>query len=190
MQAIWPFTIINIAVLAAIMIAGKVAFGPLLEADADVLVTISKYAGTDEEKILITIAQVFIILHVIAGYSIFAFSLFEILSNAYTSKMGRRPSWVGDKATRISIVLVSALAACAVPFFGDILGIIAAFFSIPVSYAIPPLMMFVRYRASFSKCTMAAFWLLEAFFVLLVIASAISALVITSNDVKTFHMFS
>lgn len=190
MQAIRPFAIINIAVLAAVMIAGKIAFGPLLVADADVLVTISRFASTDTEKTLITIAQVFIIMHVIVGYSIFAFSLFEIINNAYTESKGVRPSWRKDKIIRISLIGISWFIACALPFFGDILGVVAAFFSIPVSYAIPPFMMYVRYKSGMGKCARVAFWTLQSFFAMLIIVSAISAFAMIINDVSTFKAFS
>jgi amino acid permease len=199
LTALTPFAVINISLYLAVMVIGKVTFGSHLT--DDLLVTISQHTVTPAHDALITTAQGAIIVHVMVAYQLFAFSLLDILAQIGAEcRRGRSQSLLATLAVRWSVVIFTWLIAAAFPFFGDILGVIAALCSLPVSYILPLVMLYVRHRKAASSGQLgvtapsvaltALFYTLMALLAALMVATIIASAAALVHDASTFEPFS
>ena len=62
------------------------------------------------------------------------------LDKGVDSPRGARAAWALRAGLRGGFVLATTLAAIAVPFFGELMGLIAAVGLIPITFVIPPLL--------------------------------------------------
>ena len=138
MKGISVAYVIVIAAYFSVAVSGYAAFGAAVR--PDVLLSITHPAA------LVDVANVMVVLHVAAGYQIFAMPLFAVLEGAVASQLkstfsGALPRPLALKIViRSTFVVGTTVVACALPFFGDLMGLIASIGLMPVTFILPPLL--------------------------------------------------
>ena len=198
LAAMKPFAVINVSLYLAVMVVGKVTFGAHLT--SDLLVTISQHTTTATQDALITAAQCAIIVHVMVAYQLFGFALLDILVQmGEVRRGGRAQSRLAFVAMRWGVVVFTWLVASALPFFGDILGVIAALCSLPVSYILPLTMLYERRRKAAAGGQLGArgprgaesalYYALMALLAALMVATITASVAALVRDASTFKPF-
>lgn len=133
MKGIAVAYVVVIAAYFSVAIAGYAAFGA--EVRPDVLLSIS------HPRALVDAANMMVVLHVAAGYQIFAMPMFAALEEAVRSRIKPppRPLVLRLIIRSIYVVLIT-LVACMLPFFGDLMGLIASIGLMPITFILPPLL--------------------------------------------------
>lgn len=133
MKAIGASYVVVFFAYYSVGISGYAAFGSHVE--PDILLSIKK------PQILVDIADLMVVVHVAAGYQVFAMPLFDVFENYARSKMSKMPRPVVLRlVVRSLFVFVTTFIAVLVPFFGDLMGLIASIGLMPVTFILPPLL--------------------------------------------------
>lgn len=133
MKAIGASYIVVFFTYYSVGISGYAAFGSNVE--PDILLSIKK------PQILVDIADLMVVFHVAAGYQVFAMPLFDVFENYVRSKMSKMPRPVVLRLlVRTLFVFVTTFIAVLIPFFGDLMGLIASIGLMPVTFILPPLL--------------------------------------------------
>lgn len=131
----------------SVAISGYVAYGATVR--PDVLLSISR------PKTLIDAANIMVVLHVAAGYQIFAMPMFEFFEDTI-----RTIPWIVQRVqapirpailrliVRSIYVATTTCIACLLPFFGDLMGLIASIGLMPITFILPPLLWVSSRRPS------------------------------------------
>lgn len=130
MKGIMASYVVVILTYFSVAISGYAAFGSSV--DADVLLSI------EDPGWLISIANIMVVLHVAAGYQVFAMPVFESIETKMKTFIRR--AFVLRLLVRSLYVLATTCVACLLPFFGDLMGLIASIGLVPVTFILPPLM--------------------------------------------------
>lgn len=124
---------IVISAYFAVAISGYAAFGATVQ--PDVLLSIRKPTA------LIDAANLMVVLHVAAGYQVFGMPLFDSIESGLRSKLSRPPRpWIMRLIVRSIYVVCITFIACLLPFFGDLMGLIASIGLMPITFIIPSLL--------------------------------------------------
>lgn len=134
MKAIGASYIVVFFTYYSVGISGYAAFGSSVE--PDILLSIKR------PHILVDIADVMVVVHVAAGYQVFAMPLFDIFEKYVRSRMfSKMPRPIVLRLlVRSVFVCVTTFIAVLVPFFGDLMGLIASIGLMPVTFILPPLL--------------------------------------------------
>ncbi|KAG7667163.1 hypothetical protein KSW81_000904 [Nannochloris sp. 'desiccata'] len=135
MKGIAVAYVVVILAYFSVAIAGYAAYGATVR--PDVLLSVSHPVP------LVNAANMMVVLHVAAGYQIFAMPLFEIMEEAVREKFSKpqppRP-FVLRLILRSAFVFGTTLVACLIPFFGELMGLIASIGLMPITFILPPLL--------------------------------------------------
>ncbi|KAL0705314.1 hypothetical protein Bca4012_071739 [Brassica carinata] len=96
--------------------------------DDNVLMTLEKPVW------LIAMANLFVVVHVIGSYQIFAMPVFDMLETVLVKKMNFDPSFKLRFITRSLYVAFTMFIAICIPFFGGLLGFFGGFAFAPTTY--------------------------------------------------------
>jgi len=133
MKAIGVSYIVVFLTYYSVGISGYAAFGAAVE--PDILLSIKK------PQVLVDIADVMVVLHVAAGYQVFAMPLFDVFEDFVRSKLSKRPRPVVLRlCVRTLFVFFTTFIAILVPFFDDLMGLIASIGLMPITFILPPLL--------------------------------------------------
>lgn len=126
--------LVVISTYFSVAVAGYAAFGGYVE--PDVLLSVSKPLA------LVDAANFMVVLHVAAGYQIFAMPIFEAMEmSVHRHLQGRAPRAIVVRLILRSLfVIATVFVACLIPFFGDLMGLIASIGLMPVTFILPPLL--------------------------------------------------
>ncbi|KMT07541.1 hypothetical protein BVRB_6g151520 [Beta vulgaris subsp. vulgaris] len=110
----------------------------------------------EEPVWLIIAANVFVLVHVIGSYQVFAMPVFDMLETFLVKKMKFKPTSILRFVTRNVYVAFTVFVAITFPFFGGLLGFFGGFAFAPTSYFLPCI-IWLRIckpkRFSFTWCT-------------------------------------
>jgi hypothetical protein len=118
--------VVVIATYFSVAVAGYAAFGGLVE--PDVLLSVS------DPLALIDAANIMVVLHVAAGYQIFAMPIFEAMEGSVHKHLGHR----SPRPLILRLLLRSIFVVATV--LGDLMGLIASIGLMPVTFILPPLL--------------------------------------------------
>ncbi|TKW25009.1 hypothetical protein SEVIR_3G088200v4 [Setaria viridis] len=99
--------------------------------DDNILITLEK------PRWLIAMANIFVVVHVIGGYQIYAMPVFDMLETFLVKKLRFTPGLPLRLIARSLYVVFTALFGIAVPFFGGLLGFFGGFALAPTTYYLP-----------------------------------------------------
>ena len=146
MKAVGVSYVLVFLLYYSVAITGYAAFGSAVE--PDILLSIKKPGW------LVDIADMMVVFHVAAGYQVFAMPLFDVFEEAVRSRMSKRPRPVVLRLfVRTIFVFVVTFIAILVPFFDDLMGLIASVGLMPITFILPPLLWISSRRP-----TGAEFW--------------------------------
>ncbi|KAK3139662.1 hypothetical protein QOZ80_5AG0387290 [Eleusine coracana subsp. coracana] len=99
--------------------------------DDNILITLEK------PRWLIAAANLFVVVHVIGSYQIYAMPVFDMLETFLVKKLTFTPGLPLRLIARTLYVVFTALVGIAVPFFGGLLGFFGGFAFAPTTYYLP-----------------------------------------------------
>ena len=137
MKGISVSYIIVIIAYYSVAIAGYAAYGTSVK--EDVLLSIT------DPSWLVQLADMMVVIHVAAGYQVFAMPIFDAIETGVRKKLV--PAYIGSikpvmlrLVVRSIYVVMTTVLACLLPFFGDLMGLIASIGLMPVTFILPPVM--------------------------------------------------
>ncbi|KAG2706750.1 hypothetical protein I3843_05G105400 [Carya illinoinensis] len=151
--------------------------------DDNILITLEKPAW------LIAMANMFVVVHVIGSYQIYAMPVFDMLETLLVKKLNFKPSFILRFVTRTSYVAFTMIVAIAVPFFGGLLGFFGGFAFAPTTYFLPCIMWLAIYKPKKFSLSWIANWICIVLGVLLMVLSPIGGLrsiILSAKDYKFF----
>uniref|UniRef100_A0A9I9CEY8 Amino acid transporter transmembrane domain-containing protein n=1 Tax=Cucumis melo TaxID=3656 RepID=A0A9I9CEY8_CUCME len=89
---------------------------------------------------LIIAANLFVVIHVIGSYQIFAMPVFDMLESFLVKQMKFQPSRCLRFVTRTTYVALTMFIAMTFPFFGGLLSFFGGFAFAPTTYYLPCIM--------------------------------------------------
>ncbi|RHN50582.1 putative amino acid transporter, transmembrane domain-containing protein [Medicago truncatula] len=139
---------------------------------------------------LIAISNLFVVLHVIGSYQIFAMPVFDMIEGVLVKKLNFKPSKILRFVARNSYVAFTMFIAITFPFFGGLLGFFGGFAFAPTTYFLPCIMWLILYkpkRFSFSWWTN---WISIVIGLCIMILAPIGALRSIILEAKTYQFYS
>ncbi|GLU06161.1 hypothetical protein SLE2022_232150 [Rubroshorea leprosula] len=152
--------------------------------DDNILITLEKPAW------LIAAANMFVVIHVIGSYQIYAMPVFDMLESALVKKLNFTPCFRLRLITRSLYVAFTMFVAICIPFFGSLLGFFGGFAFAPTTYFLPCTMWLAIYKPKRFSFSWIANWICIILGSLLVILAPIGALRSIIISAKTLKFFS
>ncbi|PRQ39993.1 putative amino acid transporter, transmembrane domain-containing protein [Rosa chinensis] len=165
-----------------VAIVGFYIFGNRVE--DNLLISLEKPAW------LIAAANLFVVVHVIGSYQVFAMGVFDMLETFLVMKMNFKPSFVLRFVTRTTYVAITMFIGIAIPFFGGLLGFFGGFAFAPTTYFLPCIMWLAIYKPKPFSLSWCANWFCIILGVALMILAPIGALRNIILQAKTYKFFS
>ncbi|XP_039064860.1 lysine histidine transporter 1-like [Hibiscus syriacus] len=151
--------------------------------DDNILITLEKPTW------LIVAANLFVVIHVIGSYQLFAMPVFDMIETVMVKKLHFRPTQTLRFLVRNFYVAATMFVAITFPFFGGLLGFFGGFAFAPTTYFLPCIMWLAIYkpkRFSLSWCTN---WICIILGLLLMILSPIGGLRNIILSAKDYHFY-
>ncbi|XP_044466236.1 lysine histidine transporter 1-like isoform X1 [Mangifera indica] len=139
---------------------------------------------------LIVMANMFVVVHVIGSYQLYAMPVFDMLETVLVTKLHFKPSTPLRFITRNLYVAFTMFVAITFPFFGGLLGFFGGFAFAPTTYFLPCIMWLAVYKPkkfSLSWCTN---WICIILGLLLMILSPIGGLKNIIHSAKEYKFYS
>ncbi|MED6118905.1 Lysine histidine transporter 2 [Stylosanthes scabra] len=86
---------------------------------------------------LIGMANLFVVIHVVGGYQVFAMPVFDMIETFLVTRLNFQPSTILRIITRSLFVGITMLVGICIPFFGSLLGFLGGFAFAPTTYFLP-----------------------------------------------------
>ncbi|XP_061338722.1 lysine histidine transporter 2-like [Gastrolobium bilobum] len=99
--------------------------------DDNILITLERPAW------LIAAANLFVVIHVIGGYQVFAMPVFDMIETYLVKILKFPPSFALRLSCRTIYVALTMVIGISIPFFGSLLGFLGGFAFAPTSYFLP-----------------------------------------------------
>ncbi|KAL8137367.1 hypothetical protein V2J09_003368 [Rumex salicifolius] len=139
---------------------------------------------------LIAMANLFVVIHVIGSYQIYAMPVFDMLETVLVKKLHFKPSWTLRFFTRNIYVGFTMFVAMTFPFFGGLLGFFGGFAFAPTTYFLPCIMWLAIYKPRRYSLSWLANWVCIVLGLLLMVLAPIGGLRRIILDAKTYHFYS
>ncbi|GMY13167.1 lysine histidine transporter 1-like [Fagus crenata] len=165
-----------------VALIGYYVFGNNVE--DDILISLEKPTW------LIVAANLFVVIHVIGSYQIYAMPVFDMIETVLVRKLHFRPTITLRFISRNIYVAFTMFVAITFPFFGGLLGFFGGFAFAPTTYFLPCIMWLAIYKPkkfSLSWCTN---WICIILGLLLMILSPIGGLRNIILQAKTYKFYS
>ncbi|KAK6128285.1 hypothetical protein DH2020_037974 [Rehmannia glutinosa] len=111
-----------------VAIIGYWAFGNTV--DDNILISL------DKPKWLIAMANMFVVIHLVGSYQLYAMPVFDMIETVLVKKLRFKPSWYLRFVARNTYVAFTMFVAITFPFFDELLGFFGGFAFAPTTYFI------------------------------------------------------
>ncbi|XP_010478023.1 PREDICTED: lysine histidine transporter 2 [Camelina sativa] len=152
--------------------------------DDNILLTLEKPVW------LVAMANLFVVIHVIGSYQIFAMPVFDMLETVLVKKMDFTPSFKLRFITRSLYVAFTMIVAICVPFFGGLLGFFGGFAFAPTTYYLPCIIWLILKKPKKFGLSWTINWFCIVVGVLLTILAPIGGLRTIIVNASTYKFFS
>ncbi|KAK6928476.1 Amino acid transporter, transmembrane domain, partial [Dillenia turbinata] len=139
---------------------------------------------------LIAMANMFVVIHVIGSYQIYAIPVFDMIESFLVRKLYFRPSFILRFIVRNLYVGFTMFVAITFPFFGALLSFFGGFAFAPTTYFLPCIMWLVIYRPRRFSLSWWTNWICIVLGVLLMILAPIGGLRQIILHAKTYKFYS
>ncbi|PON45606.1 Amino acid transporter, transmembrane domain containing protein [Parasponia andersonii] len=139
---------------------------------------------------LIALANMFVVVHVIGSYQIYAMPVFDMLESVLVLGMKFKPTILLRIVTRTSYVALTMFVAITFPFFGGLLGFFGGFAFAPTTYFLPCIMWLTIYKPKKFGLSWIANWFCIIVGVTLMILAPIGALRQIILQAKNYKFYS
>ncbi|KAG0465658.1 hypothetical protein HPP92_019822 [Vanilla planifolia] len=161
--------------------AGYYVFGNSV--DDNILITLEK------PKWLIAMANMFVVIHVIGGYQVYAMPVYDMMESMLVKKLNLPPGLMLRLIARTTYVAFTMIVAISIPFFGGLLGFFGGFAFAPTTYFIPCIMWLIIKKPNKFSLSWFINWVFIVIGVVLTIISPIGGLrniILSAKDYKFF----
>jgi amino acid permease len=139
---------------------------------------------------LIAMANMFVVVHVIGSYQIYAMPVFDMMETLLVKKLRFTPSFTLRFITRTSYVAATMFVAICFPFFGGLLGFFGGFAFAPTTYFLPCIMWLSIYKPRKFSFSWITNWICIILGVLLMVLSPIGGLRLIIVQSSLYKFFS
>ncbi|THG04631.1 lysine histidine transporter 1-like [Camellia sinensis] len=139
---------------------------------------------------LIAMANMFVVVHVIGSYQIYAMPVFDMIEAVLVTKLKFKPSTMLRLISRNIYVALTMFIAISFPFFGGLLGFFGGFAFAPTTYFLPCVMWLSIYKPKKFSFSWFANWVCITLGILLMILSPIGGLRNIILQARDYHFFS
>ncbi|KAJ6869169.1 hypothetical protein NC651_034050 [Populus alba x Populus x berolinensis] len=139
----------------------------------------------EKPRWLVAAANLFVVIHVIGSYQVFAMPVFDMMEAFLVLKMKFQPGQPLRFITRILYVGLTMFIAMTFPFFGGLLSFFGGFAFAPTSYYLPCVMWLAVYKPKKFSLSWLANWICIILgFVLMVLApiGALRQIILQARD--------
>ncbi|CAJ2668012.1 lysine/histidine transporter 1-like protein [Trifolium pratense] len=162
-------------------IIGYYMFGNTV--DDNILITLERPAW------LIAAANLFVVIHVIGGYQVFAMPVFDMIETVMVKKLDFAPTFALRFSVRTLYVAITMFIGICIPFFGALLGFLGGFAFAPTTYFLPCIIWLRLKKPEKFGFSWTVNWICIGIGVLLMTLSPIGALrniIVQAKDYKFF----
>ncbi|KAM0022700.1 putative amino acid transporter, transmembrane domain-containing protein [Helianthus debilis subsp. tardiflorus] len=139
---------------------------------------------------LIAAANVFVVIHVIGSYQVYAMPVFDMIETLLVKKMNFKPTFMLRFITRNLYVAFTMMFGICVPFFGGLLGFFGGFAFAPTTYFIPCVCWLIIHKPKVGSLSWIINWICIILGVCLMVVSPIGGLRQIILDAKHYKSFS
>lgn len=139
---------------------------------------------------LIAMANMFVVIHVIGSYQIYAMPVFDMIETVLVKKLRFKPTWWLRFISRNLYVAFTMFVGITFPFFGGLLGFFGGFAFAPTTYFLPCIMWLAIYKPRKFSLSWITNWVCIIFGVLLMIIAPIGGLRLIILQAKTYKFYS
>ncbi|KAL0351104.1 UNVERIFIED_CONTAM: Lysine histidine transporter 1 [Sesamum radiatum] len=125
---------------------------------------------------LIAMANLFVVIHVIGSYQIYAMPVFDMIETVLVKKIKFKPTWYLRFISRNIYVAFTMFVGMTFPFFGGLLGFFGGFAFAPTTYFLPCIMWLAIYKPRRFSLSWFTNWICIVLGVLLMIIAPIGGL--------------
>ncbi|KAJ1391569.1 Amino acid transporter, transmembrane domain [Sesbania bispinosa] len=154
------------------------------EVKSDILISLEKPAW------LIAMANLFVVIHVIGSYQIYAMPVFDMIETVLVKKLNFEPSTMLRFIVRNIYVAFTMFIAITFPFFDGLLGFFGGFAFAPTTYFLPCIMWLAIYKPKRFSLSWWTNWMCIVFGLGLMILSPIGGLRTIIIQAKTYKFYS
>ncbi|KAI6675464.1 hypothetical protein NL676_003370 [Syzygium grande] len=144
----------------------------------------------EKPRWLIAAANMFVVIHVIGSYQVFAIPVFDMMEACLVKKMKFKPTRLLRFITRNVYVALTMFLAITFPFFGGLLSFFGGFAFAPTTYYLPCIMWLAIYKPEKFSFSWLANWICIILGVLLMVLAPIGALREIIIQAKNFKFYS
>lgn len=152
--------------------------------DDNILLTLEKPGW------IIATANMFVVVHVIGSYQIYAMPVFDMIETVLVKKLHFKPSWTLRFITRNTYVGVTMFIGMTFPFFGGLLGFFGGFAFAPTTYYLPCIIWLAIKKPRRFSLSWTINWICIVLGVLLMVLSPIGGLRQIIINAKTYKFYS
>ncbi|CAL5398503.1 unnamed protein product [Camellia sinensis] len=182
----WKGVLVAYAVVALcyfpVALVGFYVFGNSI--DDNILISL------DKPNWLIAAANLFVVIHVIGGYQIYAMPVFDMMETYLVKKRKFSPSSMLRFTVRTLYVGVTMFIGLSIPFFGGLVGFFGGFALAPTSYYLPCIIWLKLYKPRKFSFSWWSNWICIIIGILLTVLSPIGALRNIILQAKSYHFYS
>ncbi|XP_031404094.1 lysine histidine transporter 1-like isoform X2 [Punica granatum] len=139
---------------------------------------------------LIVAANIFVFIHVVGSYQIYAMPVFDMLETVLVKKLHFKPTKILRYSTRLLYVAFTMFVGMTFPFFGGLLGFFGGFVFAPTTYFLPCVMWLAIYKPKRFGFSWWANWICIIVGILLMILAPIGALRSIILSAKNYQFYS
>ncbi|XP_050221634.1 lysine histidine transporter 1-like [Mercurialis annua] len=154
------------------------------EVEDNILISLEK------PRWLIAAANIFVVIHVIGSYQIFAIPVFDMLESFMVGRMKFKPTTRLRVVTRTSYVALTMFLAMSFPFFGGLLSFFGGFAFAPTTYYLPCIIWLAIKKPKRFSLSWCINWMCIIIGALLMVLAPIGALRNLILQSKNFKFYS
>ncbi|XP_034706690.1 lysine histidine transporter 1 [Vitis riparia] len=139
---------------------------------------------------LIAMANMFVVIHVIGSYQIYAMPVFDMIETVLVKKLHFKPSTALRFISRNIYVAFTMFVGITFPFFSGLLSFFGGFAFAPTTYFLPCVMWLAIYKPKKYSLSWIANWICIILGLLLMILAPIGALRNIIIEAKTYEFYS
>ncbi|MCD7455052.1 Lysine histidine transporter 1 [Datura stramonium] len=139
---------------------------------------------------LIAMAHIFVVIHVIGSYQIYAMPVFDMIETVLVRKFRFKPSWILRFVMRNIYVAFTMFVAITFPFFNGLLGFFGGFAFAPTTYFLPCIMWLLICKPKKFSLSWIINWICIILGVLLMVIAPIGGLRSIIIQAKNYKFYS